>query len=239
MSRFEVSLPLLLALAMTLAPGNAAVAAPAGQEQTAPVPGLLAAELRVAPLQPTRATVEATFDLALTQPLDVLITWFPGQALEQLVVTADGVELEIAILDRPGAVRALRIPGTPRALTVRYQVVVPAGYAYRYPLPVPDTTTEAASESVVLQADLPAGASLRGRSFPHLLASDDGQTLRATMVAVPGFTHLVFGDSPATGPAQAPEPGFGPNFYGFFVVAAAWCLFYFGWALAANRRQHG
>lgn len=31
--------------------------------------------------------------------------------------------------------------------------------------------------------------------------------------------------------------GFGANFWGFFVLAAAWCVVYFVWAVAANRRE--
>ena len=32
-------------------------------------------------------------------------------------------------------------------------------------------------------------------------------------------------------------PGFGWSFYGFFVVAAAWCVVYLAWALAKNRAE--
>ncbi len=33
--------------------------------------------------------------------------------------------------------------------------------------------------------------------------------------------------------------GFGPSFWGFFVVAALWCVGYFVWAVLANRRDDG
>lgn len=33
--------------------------------------------------------------------------------------------------------------------------------------------------------------------------------------------------------------GFGWSFYGFFVIAALWCLLYFAWAVWANRRERG
>lgn len=31
--------------------------------------------------------------------------------------------------------------------------------------------------------------------------------------------------------------GFGWNFYGFFVVAVVWCIFYFAWAQWMTRRE--
>lgn len=33
------------------------------------------------------------------------------------------------------------------------------------------------------------------------------------------------------------DSGFGASFWGFFVLAAAWCVAYFAWAIAANRRE--
>jgi len=33
------------------------------------------------------------------------------------------------------------------------------------------------------------------------------------------------------------DSGFGANFWGFFVLAGAWCVVYFAWAIAANRRD--
>lgn len=35
------------------------------------------------------------------------------------------------------------------------------------------------------------------------------------------------------------EPGFGANFWGFFVMAALWCVAYFAWAVWTNRRDDG
>lgn len=35
------------------------------------------------------------------------------------------------------------------------------------------------------------------------------------------------------------SPGFGWSFYGFFVVAALWCLAYFAWAVWKNRGDGG
>ncbi len=239
-ARGEFHLGLLaLALATTLAPGNAAVAGAIGQEDVADAALLRRAEVRLELLDATRARIDATFELASVAPTPILITWFPGQTLDQIVVVADGVAVEPVLSDRQGAIRVLELPGSPSIVNVRYRVSVDGAYAYRFPLPVPSIPADPAADSVVLWARLPEGAEYDSNSFPHFLVRQDDAMLRADLVAVPGFVHLVFGASPAVEGRPSAGVGFGANFYGFFLFGAVWCFAYFGWAVLANRRERG
>jgi len=208
--------------------------------------------VRVQPLGPTRALVEARFEVRGTGPLRVLITWFPGQRLEDLRAPVDGqaVAPELSGADTGMGRVEISSAAAMTVVMIAYRVTVPDGVAYRYPLPVPEATPDAATESVHLMAIVPSPTWPATAGFPRFRVAAraaGATTVRADLVAVPGFTHLPYG--PAAGTAgelplsspgfESPAPGFGANFYGFFLVAGVWCALYFGWALRANRRRRG
>lgn len=193
----------LLAGALAAPPAPAAISSapvvPAAQEsvgESAPVLRLARFEVELS--DPTRADVRVSLELGGGAPLELTMVWFDGQRIEDLRVRQDAAELAL----RPegeGRVRRLHLPAVEtatRSLYLEYTVAVASANAFRFPLPVPDVSADPAGSAVVVEVLLPADTVYRDDGFPSFARAGEREgrrLLRARVVGVPGFVHVVFG----------------------------------------------
>ena len=174
------------------------------QEETEPGFRLVGAELEVTAESPIAARIRAQYEVMGDGNLALMLVWFPGQTLSEVLVEVNGSAIPIdfgPVAVGAGAGDGVRLAGLqlagsgPHGVSVIYRVESDAPFAYRFPLIVPHAVPDSGARSVDLSVHLPAGASFTGDSFPNLVTSGDMQ-LRARMAAVPAFAHVVFADAP-------------------------------------------
>ncbi len=104
----------------------------------------------------------------------------------------------------------------------------PSGSDFRCPLP----HAASGADPIALRVVLPAGTEPSPYVFPRLDWSREasGWIGTATLPSSPAFVSLHAHRAPIAG-------GFGWNFYGFFVFAAAFIATYFAWARWMQRRD--
>lgn len=190
-----------VAVAVALVVLLAAGAAPVGAQQS-DAPGgstLRRARLRVVVESPTRARVEAALELAGSDGAELLLTSFAGQRIDWVAAETDGGRFEPRDVGGDGAaVHRVRVPGgdgVTGSVYLTYDVSVPEGRAYRFPLPVPQVPADPAGHTVLVEVELPAGMRYTGDGFPgfdEVSTAGARELLRARTVGVPSFVHVVF-----------------------------------------------